>query len=441
MHIGVAFRNEKDKFVCSVGGDAFVADTLSNLGNDVDAWVVSLTPREMIALGIEAHALFRSNDFFRTKIETIRQELIGNDLIRGATFASRVASRIMCLARAALGIDSVHPLTLRHAIRERLLPIDIDWSHTPIVLEAIESATQEFARIAPTPEKGNVFALCAPRIAHAKAITNLTVPSPLQPAIRVLYPPFPDRADAIRSWIESVGLPMLIKGNFSFQVRTAEESVYEVKNIAPTRYRKKGVMGEVRRASRKWFTHLDALFLLEAIDKIQIESAIVFEETILLDAHPAVEKVLALFGEEAEASLSCAIFAENIWTAFATGNAPPLKKDVCANPMTPFIRAKERIAMARVAQTLIKAGFRVIGYGTGRVLLAEPLERIVEAAFFADLIPYAGMVACNTPLFNPEKTIHAITSARLSMLAEDLDAIDEEIVTVTQKMLHNGEKT
>lgn len=426
--IGVAFRDTKGRFHGSDGNEVVVTDDLKTLSGELDAWIVSLTPREMMAMGLESHALFRSNDFFRTKIETIRQEIAGENLTLGAQVSARIASRIMRLAYEVAEIDTVHPLTLRHALRERILPIDIDWSNTPVVLEAIDSATQEFARIAPTPEKQHVFTLIAPRIAHAKNITNLVVPSPVRASAKVIKPPFPKKKEAISAWIESNACPMLIRGNFSFTVRSPEDAIYEIKNIAPTRYRRKGVMGEVRRASRRWFTHLDALFLLEALDEIHIEEAILFEEATYLGDHPVVARFLAQLGEEEDASLSCAIFAENLWSALASGNAPPIKKDVCANPMTPFIRAHERILMARVAKDLIKAGFHVVGYGTGKILITEnDPARLVQAALFSRLLPYAGKLSFDSPLFNPNDTIHALISTRLSLLVEEMDSLDQEI--------------
>ena len=367
-------------------------------------WLLGMDAAQMYAFGLSGHAIFRGNDFLRTRLDVLSREVLPlseSNAHRAETLAKLFERQVLIYQRFIEKNVSreqwvPHPFSLRQAIRESLLPYDPDFRGAMELMTACNEALQEFVRCMVYVDKNKgtmTVPIVLPRINHAKQIFRCEVPSSLQ--VKKIKG-FPRGQEEQVAWCASIGKPMLLQVTVH-AVREDMASVLSYGGITAVRPRIQGTRGTTHRAMRSWMTSNEFLWLAP-IAKIEIHDAMVFEESGTLEQLPAVREFFDLVTEADEAGISAGLFAENLWTAVTTQHAHPMKKLVSANVLAPFFRAHERFLCFQKAKVLADAGYQVSGYGTGKIFLVFEEDEFLQANVFKA----AALIGAVPPMIDPD---------------------------------------
>lgn len=416
------------------GERAFRIASVEALSSDT-IWMLSLDAQQMYAFGLSGHAIFRGSDYLRLRLDAIADEImparVGNS--ERAQVLATIFERVVLLYQRFFEPDvprerwEPHPFSMRHAIREALLPYDPDLRAHPDLYKACTESLQEFVRCAVYVDrnKGMVTVPVAlPRIAHAREVLSCEVPLSL--ANRRIGGPYPKNGDLQVQWVAKEGLPMLCQVTVH-SVSEEFAGVLSYGGVTSSRPRVMGARGTNHRATRSWMTSNELLWLAP-IARIEIHDCFVFEEAGSLMRLPVLGSFFSTVTQADEAGISVPLFAELLWTGVTTAHAHPVKKMTSANIVAPFIRAQERFLCFRKAKRFFDEGYQISGYGAGRIFLVFEEDEFLPANAFRA----AAVAGCLPPMLDPQYPHRA-------MLMDDIGANASEAYRAVMGVLASGQ--
>lgn len=352
-------------------------------------WLTNLPWGVMIEGGLAGHSMYRPLEYFKIPLHKINSQLgIDEDLKKQAVVFSNFFDRIHKLANHFLGIDGIDQERMVKSIRREVSYNSNDLMYDKDFANKISSAISHYTNVERESnlrgESSHVIDLWIPALQHAKAIFE--TPLPIGKWERVKQHKLPGKAN-IMEWVMELSTPALVNVN----VYNVSPQISSIINFGSGNINSK--------ENRSWITSNELLSLLPVAD-IKINEAIQSQSLVVLDN---VQKLLSLFPEESNLSLSTHIFLDNLWSGFTVTN-PPLRykqnkeslilsRKGCQNIVCPFFKAEDRFLCLEYVAKLISMGYNPLGYGAGKIKLdATDLEE--EDIFLISkelgLIPPAG---------------------------------------------------
>lgn len=143
-----------------------------------------------------------------------------------------------------------------------------------------------------------------------------------------------------------------------------------------------------KQGSRQWVTLDEAIFLSCEAEHVEFKEVFYTEETFRPDALKEIKNSIP---ERSRYSLSGMIFLHNLWRSMAVLNINRWRTNtIRVNTMAPFVRFYDRYLCMTYALELYKQGFRISGYGSGKIYIGceniDPIF-ILTGCRTAGLIP------------------------------------------------------
>lgn len=265
----------------------------------------------------------------------------------------------------------------------------------PQCSDAMENATQNWSHVAAPDPYLMRIPLVRPRIASANQYRDISLPA----GNWAHYPvdKMGKSAGSHAKWLVETRKPFIAQVELDYETRTnpANDQLIEMFALGMTFANEK--------PRRTWLTPLEFIFISDKL-KMKLLSAYICNEDGKVSFECNTETWDRLKSLDGTLSWSAGIVMENCYTS--TLRPPPMRKAdggfwPKVSPRAAFLRGRERMdLMFRAMELRQQFGVKVLGYGSGRIIVETPessIGTIVEAAYKCGLeVPLSASVLADT---------------------------------------------
>lgn len=428
-------------WACKAGQDPFRIEGIHSLPNDT-LWMVSIDNRSMIEAGLARHAFYRADDFLRLKMVDMLRELGLLDVNDepsepdlAAYVVAHIFDRVIRMTCLVTGVPreqwKPHLYANRLTLRQALIPQDPELPSG--LAEAVRESIQHYTSC--QTEGGyrrHLGFLPTMRLNHALKVMDTPVPTDMSyRGISV-----PGVSAQVPEWIAEQEGPMLIRATVEgFPARINRLVNFGGVTVAHSRRPQQGFL-EQSASTRSWITSDEAL-AFSHLGELKVHEAVVFPNWTRVNQIKAVRRFIDSLENLDFFSYSVGLFAENLWTGLSSSNPALNATDNAINPITPFLRAADRLTCLEHAVSLADQDYEVRGYGVGRVgvLLNDPAgvnDEAAKIAATAELVPPMPRRGVSTfespPTVSEDQRYQTLLGMMTSGLLRELMEVDQEVV-------------
>lgn len=435
------------------GGEAFRFNRMADLESDC-LFLSNIGFTESHKTGLSNNAKIRTSSYIDVEVYNIRErkanerivnkesdglsssprDIPGNlciddsDWEKQVEVSSCVASRVFENATVDCKLETPPFFELKKGMREALIPHDAVISDSTLY-DALETSQVNYSNVqralnSVQNDMDYGVNLMLPKASHAFDILSKPLPAFHTKWIKSL-----ERIDSkdVKAYLEGIKPHAIYL--FRVNIRTFEPEYAHIINFGT---------GKERRA---WITGVDALFLKD-IATFDIHSS--YEAMEVINHHPVYDMVKKSYSpEKHDFSYSTGIYLQNLWlslTVKSTPRANILKRDLSHNQFAPFIKAYDRIALAKVVKKLDSMDINVLTYSKGQIKVAlkshQIKPEILEVFKEAGVIPLGLKVDMTSYEINSDDPYDVL---RKIYMTGDCDAVMEIDKAFYRKLEENVE--
>ena len=302
---------------------------------------------------------FCTHDYLREDLASLAARHRISDSRILAEIGARLLSRVLALCRAFLGQQHFLPaFNLRRGLKEHFGPSDmLVRPHLARMLEEATVTNTNCRSSSVGAAKDKVIFCLEPR-RHCLNVLDQIFPYGRFAEVSSAELPgeHAGRADVQAFLRDLEARP----GFFHISCLSLDAPWDSLFTFAPGRGERLG------RGRRLWVSLPELSFLAEHAD-LTVHAAFLSASSQRLHLPQDLQ---AFFPESSLLSISCGVFFENLWNALAQTSRHQksfMRELVAVNPLTAYLRAKDRVLLCETAYALKERGLAVTGYANGRI--------------------------------------------------------------------------
>ncbi|SIT21853.1 hypothetical protein SAMN02744133_108118 [Thalassospira xiamenensis M-5 = DSM 17429] len=265
----------------------------------------------------------------------------------------------------------------------------------PQCCDAIENATQNWSHIDTPNQYLTRISLVRPRVASASIYLNLKVPE----GNWTHYPvdKMGKAADSHAKWLLETGKPFIAQVELDYDTSSNPDNDPYIEIFAL------GMTFANEKPRRTWLTPLEFIFIADKL-KMKLLSAYICDDDGKTTIDCNNDYLARLQTLDGTLSWSAGIVMENTYTSLLRAPSPRQADNSLwpkVSPRAAILRGRERMdLMLRAIELRMRFGIKVLGYGSGRVMIETPESNIgfaIEAAYKCGLeVPLSASILAET---------------------------------------------